>query len=533
MIEDKNANEISKLFKLPAFDLSKRVLIKPMGDIIKTLTREPAESTYEGKRSQLDIRPSWSEELHVMANRIGDNNIGIACKAMDRFLGAMYSCQYRFCEFVRKLLSDPATVEDKRILQEIVRKCGPLASVAAYYKQQEQVSPVEALNWLRHKTTEISTLVSTPYRRIFLAKVDKTQAIPRKHFKALWLRLSNECHIVLVSKRLANTKEVADAIWHELDHIRRRHFSQSQYSIKPANTGKEAIEMGAIDEELVTKQQEIEAEAKALTYRIEIPPFAIAQSRVDSEDKRLDALWVSQHLRLQNGAGIIIDAGSSNLEVWRAIVDQIEDNQFAFLIVYTNSYQVLEHWRKRLDSRQVQQTNVQLIASKLDAEHLAFYGPEVVQKVMNPGFRAMNVYIGTSGIEFDEKSGSICFGYHGPREERDFKELLFQCKARRRVILATPRKIGFAGGRVFNVLDVKGLSTEAPIYLVTTNPESGSKQEEQFERAKNVFKSETMEQAISAKGLTFHWVTVDNDNGGVPKMIEHIVVPRNAKSEIV
>ena len=531
MSKDKNANEISKLFKLPDFDLSKQVFKKPMGNIIKALAHGPAGTAYEEKRSQSDAELSWLETLRGVAAQIGNINKVVACKAMDKFLGFMYTHQYQFCEFLQKLLSESATVEEKRIMQESIHQHGPLASVAAYYEQQEQVSPYEALSWLGHESTEISTLASTPYRRIFFAKVDETQAIPRKHFKALWLKLTNECHIVLVSTQLTNTSELADAIWHELDHIRRHHFTLGTDSIKHANAMKEDIKMSKLSEEPTTKQQRIVPERKPLTYGTETPPFAIAQSRVDPQAKQLVASWVSQHLHLKSGAGIIIDAGSSCLEVWRAIVDQIEDNQFAFLTVYTNSYQVLEHWRDRLNNRQVQQTNVQLIGSKLDAEHLAFYGQEAVDKVMTHDFRAMNVYIGISGIEFDEE-GRILVGYHADEPELQIKKLLFQCHAQKRIILATPAKIGFAGGRVFNVLDVKGLNTDAPIYLVTINPEKGSKEEKQFKQAMRVFQSKAMEHAISNKKMVLHWITIDHKNDGVPKMIAHLVLPKNSKRNI-
>lgn len=463
-------------------------------------------------------------KLKDIIARIGVPEYKFACEAMNEFLGQVYFHQHWFYEFVRELLSEAATVEDNNILREAVRKFGPSASVAAFYKQQERVSPEEALSWLGHESTEISTFVSTPYRRIFFAKVDKSQVTTLKHFKALWLKLTNECHIVLVSMQHANTSEIPDAIWHDLDHIRRHYFS--------LGNEKKDIEMSKNNDELITEQQKMVSERIPIICGTEIPPFAMAQSGVDPEEKQLEGLWVSQHLRLQNGAGIIIDAGSSCLEVWRAIVDQIDDNQFAFLNVYTNSYQVLEHWRERLNSRQVQQTKVQLIAGELDAEHLAFYGPEAVHTVMNPSFRAMNVYIGTSGIEFDE-AGRILFGYHAGRLEREIKELLFRCHAQKRIILATPRKIGFAGGLVFNVLEVDELNAEAPIYLVTTNPEKGSENEVQFERAMEVFKSKAMEEAITKKNLEFHWITIDRENGGVPKMLEHIVVPDNAKREIV
>ena len=166
-----------------------------------------------------------------------------------------------------------------------------------------------------------------------------------------------------------------------------------------------------------------------------------------------------------------------------------------------------------------------------DAEHQAFYGKSVRTSLMSPNFRPSAVYIGTSGIEFDDRAG-ILLGYHAGDPEKDVKMALFQCPAKARVILATPRKISNAGGRVFDVLSVPELDVRAPIYLVTTEPEPKTTEEKLFNQALKVFKSKKIQNAIRDKGIKFHWIIVDRKSADVPKAVEHIIAPIKLKSSI-
>lgn len=161
--------------------------------------------------------------------------------------------------------------------------------------------------------------------------------------------------------------------------------------------------------------------------------------------------------------------------------------------------------------------------SVFDDEHLAFYGEAVKEVLMAGHFRPSVTYVGTSGLEFDDRAG-ILFGYHAGEAELQVKEYLFECPTKTRVILATPNKIGVAGGLAFDVLKSAKLDTRAPIYLVTVAPEPGTESEEQFAEARKIFLGDSIQSKIRDKKLEFHWVTLRRGQKP-PVPIEHLVAP--------
>lgn len=243
--------------------------------------------------------------------------------------------------------------------------------------------------------------------------------------------------------------------------------------------------------------------------------YALMQQDVAPRHKELAAKWVLNELSFGSGAGLILDAGSSCWKLWKETAKAIEAGDYPHLTIYTNNLFVLDEWRENSYKPQIRSTKVKIFGWELDCSHRAFYGgtDEVRQRLTDKNFRPWAVFIGTSGIEFGGKDG-ILFGYHADEAELQIKKILFQCKTRMRIILATPQKIGYAGGIVFDILDVKGLDTTAPLYLVTTAPDQEEKShQKQFYEARRIYKSEAMQQKIRESGLSFHWIILDPKTG--------------------
>jgi hypothetical protein len=241
------------------------------------------------------------------------------------------------------------------------------------------------------------------------------------------------------------------------------------------------------------------------------------QQDVAPHHKELAAKWVLDELSFGSGAGLILDAGSSCCQLWKETAKAIVSGDCAHLTIYTNNLLVLDEWREGSYMPQIRGTKIKIFGWELDCSHRAFYGgtDEVRQRLTDKNFRPWAVFIGTSGIEFDGGGeGGIFFGYHADEAELQIKKILFQCKTRMRIILATPHKIGYAGGSVFDILDVKGLDTTAPLYLVTTAPDQEEKSyKEQFEEARRIYESKPMQQKIKESGLVFHWIILDPESG--------------------
>lgn len=243
--------------------------------------------------------------------------------------------------------------------------------------------------------------------------------------------------------------------------------------------------------------------------------FARMQQDVAPRHKELAAKWVLNELSFGSGAGLILDAGSSCWQLWKETAKAIEKGDCAHLTIYTNNLLVLDEWREGSSKPQIRGTKVKIFGWELDCSHRAFYGgtDEVRLRLKDKNFRPWAVFIGTSGIEFSGEDG-ILFGYHADEAELEIKKILFQCKTRMRIVLATPHKIGYAGGSVFDILDVEDLDTTAPLYLVTTAPDQEEKShQEQFNQARRIYESKPMQQKIKESGMEFHWIILDPKTG--------------------
>jgi len=325
----------------------------------------------------------------------------------------------------------------------------------------------------------------------------------RDDFKAALVECDHNIFIAFVSRQLTNT-ERDDAVIHELFH--------ACDIIAPGPTSSLNLPP-SMDSQPNTCAPFTQANA--------IVPFAQAQKNLDKADKELVARWIAKEMPLSNGEGVFLDAGSQCSILWDAIREELRKHSYAHLAVRTNSFLVLDKWVED-NNVQFQGNTVETVGDVFDVAHCAFYGPAAKARLMEPTFRA-TVYMGTSGVEFTDSS--ILFGYHQGSLEGDFKRWLFQCPARSRVILATPRKIGNAGGRIFDLLTLDNLDTSAPIYFVTTNPPPSSPAATAFEMAQSKLRQDRMQAALRERGLSFTWITVDRDSDQSPKARDTFRVP--------
>jgi DeoR/GlpR family transcriptional regulator of sugar metabolism len=368
--------------------------------------------------------------------------------------------------------------------------------VLAYRDFRVATDANEIADWLQKPKTRIYRIVKSRSRQIYAALVD----CEGKDFVAALVECGRNRFIQIVNQRLVG-HDYVEAMAHELEH---------NFDIICSNQTNPPLPIMANPPLPI-----VQPNANTLV------PFAQAQKQVDPDDKDLVARWIGDELRLSNGAGVFLDAGSQCMMLWKAIREKVRKNLYSHLAVRTNNFLVLDQWVQD-QTLHPQGNTIETVGDVFDVGHLAFYGPAAKSRLMEGDFRP-TVYIGTSGIEFSD--GSILFGYHQGSLEGDFKQLLFKCPARSRVILATPQKIGNAGGRVFDLLKLDGLNVSAPIILVTTNPQKGTAAEKTFQEAQKALREESMQEAIRKKGIRFTWVTVDRDSRDVPKALETFTVP--------
>ena len=118
----------------------------------------------------------------------------------------------------------------------------------------------------------------------------------------------------------------------------------------------------------------------------------------------------------------------------------------------------------------------------------------------------------------------ILLGYHGDMDKEGvFKKLLFQCRSKSRVIVATPTKIGNTSGNVMNLLALDELDDSAPIYLVTVEPEQNSASRIAFERSKRIVQGEMLRAKLAEMELEFFWIILERNPEGRPKVKERLV----------
>jgi DeoR/GlpR family transcriptional regulator of sugar metabolism len=276
------------------------------------------------------------------------------------------------------------------------------------------------------------------------------------------------------------------------------------------------------------KDSDTQTADQGLSRRHRIVTFALHQKTLDSKRKDVVAEWAVENFRLSSGAGVFFDAGSSCLKAWEALRQQISQREIMHISVVTNNFMILMDWANKSFTK-LQDTIVDMVGGSFDASHLALYGEGVRQRLMSGTFRPAVVYIGSSGIEFDDR-GSMLFGYHANEPEREVKELLFQCPCKARVILATARKIGNAGGTVFDLLQVPNLDVKAPLYLVTTPPEPDTLEQELYERALRLYSSDRVQEAILEKGLNFKWIEIIDAHKAV-NLTDQVV--RGSRSQLI
>jgi DeoR/GlpR family transcriptional regulator of sugar metabolism len=244
--------------------------------------------------------------------------------------------------------------------------------------------------------------------------------------------------------------------------------------------------------------------------------FTDRQLRVEVTEKECVAEWVACELPLTDSAGVILDAGSHCLEMWKTIVRQIKQGLLNFPTIYTNSYLVLDYLKQNAAQPNVAGAKINILGSLFDKNNLAFYEGDIKERLLSPSFRASHVFIGISGIEFD-RAGHFSVANHGGASVLQVKELLFCRQAQMRIILATPRKIGRAYGDVFDVLSIKDMNVAPPIYLVTTPPQNP-------DDAGRFHENLACFRALRERrpDLSLHWITVTRTAGKGLHVVEEL-----------
>jgi DeoR/GlpR family transcriptional regulator of sugar metabolism len=245
---------------------------------------------------------------------------------------------------------------------------------------------------------------------------------------------------------------------------------------------------------------------------IRVQSWANLQRESDMDRKNRVATWAVRYFRLQGASGVYFDSGTSATQIWEALGRQIGEGGPSQLQVVTNNLMILNHFAND-PSPLLFGTRMESVGEFFDVLHQSFYGPGIAKRFQSGTFRPDIVYIGTNGISFGP-DGAILFGYHASEPEREVKELLFAnpCRARKRVILATGKKIGNPGGTVFDILKLEHLDLRSPLYLVTTPPEPDER--EMYEEALQAYQTDMVQEAISKSGLQFTWLEVRGPNPG-------------------
>lgn len=263
-------------------------------------------------------------------------------------------------------------------------------------------------------------------------------------------------------------------------------------------------------EELITMDKQIKS------VGIQVKPYGYTHRmlRMETREKEYLARYVIADLQLNDGEGVVADAGSSCLTFFTEYADRICED-FRHLTFLTNNNMILKFWEQS-EEQAIREIKVEILGSTLDVSHQAFYG-EIARKVlMSAIFSPAAVIIGCSGLYLDEEIG-ISFSYHGGWQERDFKYLLFQCPAiRKRFILATASKIRSPGMHSFNIPGIPDLDERAPICLLTTGPkQDDSDTARHFSKFRKIFYGNVMQERMKeyAPNLKLEWIVLDPETG--------------------
>lgn len=466
------------------YDLRNRLLSSLRETLADRAAAIPPIFRQAGTPSSLESEPLGDSNsdvrLREVLEMLGNRSSEVAAAAARDFASLWYSERQRVMAAFDGLLSAPV---EQLPYPWLPPDCRP--EIRAYRNFMESVRPEQAIAWLKQPGAEFVSLVDTPARHVAAALVDVGPIL----FTACWLQLNAENHIIIMNKELLGEERI-ETLHHELCHL--------------------------VDY-LCTQTEEHGTHGKRSIRRFQY--FAAAQRQNCPEEKTIMARWAVQEMRIISGAGVFLDAGSSCLAVWQEIIRQLELQRFSHLSVVTNNFMVLQDWVNSASTiPEFQGTSVDLAGEIFDTPHLAFYGEATRRRLMSGSFLPSVVYIGTSGIDFYESS-KIFLGFHAGELERASKELLFQCPSKARVILADSRKIGQAGGNVFDCLTVDHLDARAPIYLVTVEPSKGSPDQRTFESAYDAFLSSRMQTAIANSGVQFHWVVLSREDAEVPRAL--------------
>lgn len=226
---------------------------------------------------------------------------------------------------------------------------------------------------------------------------------------------------------------------------------------------------------------------------------------IDAEVKKKLGHWVVKQFPLEEHAGVFLDAGSQAFYVWQDLYRLLKKKNLRNIHVLSNSYPILKHWVESQRRNPVLGTSLDLAGGVFDDRTLAFYGVQEKKKLSS--MTLSHLYIGAVGVEISDK-GKLLLGYQSVGGEADSKKLLFEASCEKRIVLATSRKIGYAGAKTLDVLDFHDKAHNAPIYLISDTPETKD-QEVRFERFRYELEAGKLRAHLDNRGITFTWYIVD------------------------
>jgi DeoR/GlpR family transcriptional regulator of sugar metabolism len=227
--------------------------------------------------------------------------------------------------------------------------------------------------------------------------------------------------------------------------------------------------------------------------------YAQKQLGEQPAEKELVGEWIVKNVKLPEGGAGHFDAGSSNLEVFRAFLKHRGE---LFIDLTTNSLLILQEWISNPDARSLfGKLRMSTVGSEMDTPHLALYGGGIEDRLLSWDYRPACVFIGTNG--FGMEDGRLLFAFHAPAE-LGVKSALFLCPSRIKIILTTARKIGNVSGRVLDLFTIP-VYEKGDWYLATTAPKM--EERESYDRTLRAMREDGVTRLLK-KGINFHWIEI-------------------------
>lgn len=241
-----------------------------------------------------------------------------------------------------------------------------------------------------------------------------------------------------------------------------------------------------------------------------LAPYALMQLESGPllDQKLLVAKYVADRTVLPDGSGIFVDAGSQCFLTFLEIERRIrQESPKRTLKLMTSNKTLLDYWERPDLSIRDTFPEIEVAGNEYDVNHRAFYG--LVANEAFQHYRSNLILIGACGFEIE--SGRLWLGTHAGEHELRDKKLLFSGHAKRRLVLLTPSKLGYAGYCPVDLLSIENCKNRT-IDLVMTAPTNCSEQE-QFNAALATLRDGFTTECLNSRGLKIRWTILTVTDG--------------------